>query len=248
MQCEGPKDDGERLAPVSQAPQTAFARALQSLTGLPQKHAVNILKTATAISLAEGEVLFKKGEIGNGCFLLERGLLKVSIASDRGEQRILAFLGPGSIVGELAMIDGLPRSATVEAHKECRLHFVSRTAFAQCVEATPRILDYVVVTLAARLRRANDETAASSFLTVKARVARALLHLAEHLGQKDKSGKTLIAHNLRQEDIAAMAGIARENVSRTLSEWRRHNVIAKKSAFNYMIDEAALRREAMPEN
>ena len=238
---------GRSSEPKSQVSESAFAQAIRLLTGLPEKYAGALLEGANAISLPEGEKLFSKGDAGNGCYWLEEGLLKVSITSDSGEERIIAFLGPGSIVGELAMIDGLPRSATVEVLKESRLHFISRSAFAKRLEETPRILGYVVTTLAARLRQANDEMAASSFLAVKARVARALLQIADHLGQADKSGKILIAHKLRQDDIAAMAGVARENVSRTLSEWRRHDIIDKRSAFIYVIDKAALRREAMTE-
>lgn len=246
MQRRAARNRGDPLteSPVSEV---AFAQAIRQLTGLPEKYAGALLEGAKAISLPEGEKLFSKGDAGNGCYWLEQGLLKVSIISDGGEERIIAFLGPGSIVGELAMIDGLPRSATVEVLKESRLHFISRAAFAKRLEETPRILGYVVTTLAARLRQANDEMAASSFLAVKARVARALLQIADHLGQEEKTGKTLIAHKLRQDDIAAMAGVARENVSRTLSEWRRHDIIDKRSAFIYLIDKAALRREAMTE-
>jgi CRP/FNR family transcriptional regulator len=78
---------------------------------------------------------------------------------------------------------------------------------------------------------------------MKARVARALLHLAEHLGQKDGYGKISIEHKLYQDDLAAMAGVARENVSRTLGDWRRKNIITKKSAFGYMVDKAKLEHE-----
>ena len=66
------------------------------------------------ISLKKGQTLFEIGAVGDGCYWLEEGVLKVSIASPQGAERILAILGPGSIVGELAMLDGLPRSATVQ--------------------------------------------------------------------------------------------------------------------------------------
>ena len=67
--------------------------------------------------------------------------------------------------------------------------------------------------------------AAASFLTVKARVVRALLELAEHLGREAESGRIVILHKIRQSDIAAMAGVARENVSRTLTELKRLGLI-----------------------
>jgi len=73
-------------------------------------------------------------DVADGCYRLEQGLLKVSIASPRGDERILTILGPGSIVGELAIIDGLPRSATVVAIRDCKLSFISREAFLGCYE------------------------------------------------------------------------------------------------------------------
>src|ERR1700745_2229408 len=76
--------------------------------------------------LKAGERLFAIGDPGEGCFLLEQGLLKATVASPLGEERIIALLGPGAIVGELSMIDGLPRSASVVAMRDCVLRFSSR--------------------------------------------------------------------------------------------------------------------------
>jgi CRP-like cAMP-binding protein len=88
--------------------------------------------------------------------------------------------------------------------------------------------------LAARLR----ETLPAS----KARVARALLELAEHLGRETESGRIVILHKIRQSDIAAMAGVARENVSRTLTELKRRGLISQSSSY-YSIDKPKLLRE-----
>ena len=70
-----------------------------------------MLAKAPTIDLTKGQALFEIGAVGDGCYWLKEGVLKVSITSNQGAERILAILGPGSIVGELAMIDGLPRSA-----------------------------------------------------------------------------------------------------------------------------------------
>ena len=89
----------------------------------------------------------------------------------RGDERILTILGPGSIVGEHAIIDGGPRSATVVAIRDCKLSFISREAFVTCLREYPEIYSDLVSTLVSRLREADDAMAAASFLTVKARVA-----------------------------------------------------------------------------
>ena len=78
--------------------------------------------------LKAGAVLFAAGDTGDGCYRLEQGLLKVKVTSPSGEERIIAILGPGTIVGELAMIDRLPRSASVVALRDSVLRFASREA------------------------------------------------------------------------------------------------------------------------
>jgi CRP/FNR family transcriptional regulator, cyclic AMP receptor protein len=97
----------------------------------------------------------------------------------------------------------------------------------QRIRDYPEINGYLISTLASRLREADEELAAASFLTVKARVARALLDLAEHRGRETEPGRITIFHKIRQNDVAAMAGVARENVSRTLTEWKRRGLIGQ---------------------
>ena len=212
------------------------------LPNLPVQFSENLLANAKPRSLAEREVLFEFGDVADGCYRLEQGLLKVSITSPEGDERILTILGPGSIVGELAIIDGLPRSATVVAIRDCKLSFISREAFVSCLREHPEIYSDLVSTLVSRLREADHAMAAASFLTVKARVARALLELAEHLG-REESGRTVILHKIRQSDIAAMAGVARENVSRTLTELKRRNLIGQSSSYYFINDKQKLLRE-----
>src|ERR1700730_4116324 len=93
----------------------ASSQVANLLAALPGHLATNLFAGATPMRLAADEVLFLAGDIGNGCYRVEQGLLKVSIVSPLGTERILAFLGAGSIVGELSIIDGLPRSASIVA-------------------------------------------------------------------------------------------------------------------------------------
>jgi CRP/FNR family transcriptional regulator, cyclic AMP receptor protein len=104
----------------------------------------------------------------------------------------LAILG--EIAGELAIIDGQPRSASVFAVRDCKLSFISRKDFEKCMRQHPEICDYLVIVLASRLRETDEALAAASFLTVKARLARALLELVEFLGEDHGSGRILIRH------------------------------------------------------
>jgi CRP/FNR family cyclic AMP-dependent transcriptional regulator len=184
---------------------------------------------AASRQLKPGETLFVAGAAGDGCYRLERGLLKVIITSPRGEECILAILGPGAIAGELSIIDGHSRSASVIAIKDCLLSFISRQNFEDCARRYPDIYQYLVSVLAARLRETDDAVAAATFLTVKARLARALIEIADYLGEDDGTGRVVIRHRISQSDLAAMAGVARENVSRVLSDWKQRKLVTRSS-------------------
>jgi CRP/FNR family transcriptional regulator len=214
------------------------------LGGLPREFAGSLLAGERTINLHEGETLFERGDAGDSCYWLRSGVLTVCVASAAGEQRILAILGPGAIVGELAMIDGLPRSATVQAVRACVLTFISRAALTDMLRRHPELYRDIVMTLAARLRQSDEDMVASSFLTVRARVARALLQFARQLGEDVGSGRIAIRHRITQSDLAAMAGVARESVSRTLRGWHRHKIVEGSSRAGYIVHKDRLERDA----
>src|SRR5437667_10725946 len=116
-------------AAKSRSNTTASAPARRNLSGilpnLPIQFSGRLLANAKPQSLAEREVLFQAGDVADGCYRLDQGLLKVSIASPQGDERILTILGPGSIVGEHATTDGLPRSPTAVVNSDCKLIFLT---------------------------------------------------------------------------------------------------------------------------
>jgi CRP/FNR family transcriptional regulator, cyclic AMP receptor protein len=198
------------------------------------------------LSLAADQTLFLAGDDGDGCYRVEEGLLKASMAAPNGGERILAILGPNSVLGELSMIDGAPRSASVTALRDSKLCFVSRADFDAFGHSTPEMYRHVMTVLARRLRETNSALAASSFLSVKGRVARALLSLAEAFGRDVGNGRILIRQKVTQSDLAAMAGIARENVSRVLKEWMTHSLVSRLAGYYCLENKAAIKREAEP--
>jgi CRP-like cAMP-binding protein len=98
--------------------------------------------------------------------------------------------------------------------------------------------------LARRLRDTNEALAATSFLSVKGRVAHALLSLAEAFGKDVGSGRILIRQKVSQGDLAAMAGIARENVSRVLKDWSERSLVSRLAGYYCLENKSALRHEA----
>jgi CRP-like cAMP-binding protein len=220
------------------------SRSAGLLSKLPEHLSRQLFASAPVVRLAADEVLFLAGDAGDGCYRVENGLLKVAMISSSGGERILAILGQNAIVGELSMIDGLPRSASVVALRDSELRFISRSRFEECAQQHPELHRYLVVLLAERLRETDEAIAAISFLPLKGRVAMTLLELAEHFGENVGQGRILIRQKIGQADLAAMAGIARENVNRILNDWKRRNLVTRLSGYYCLENKGQLEREA----
>jgi CRP/FNR family transcriptional regulator, cyclic AMP receptor protein len=214
------------------------------LSALPAHLSARLFDNATSVRLKTDEVLFLAGDSGDGCYRVDDGLLKVTMVSRSGTERILAFLGHGAIVGELSIIDGLPRSASVVAVRAAVLSFLSRAAFEDFAAKHPEIYKSLVTLIAARLRETDAALAAGSFLPLRGRVACTLLELAQDFGQDVGAGRIVIRQKIGQSDLAAMAGIARENVSRILNDWKRRKLVSRLSGYYCLENKAQLQNEA----
>ncbi|MGH6768216.1 MAG: Crp/Fnr family transcriptional regulator [Xanthobacteraceae bacterium] len=214
------------------------------LSALPDELSSRLFAKARLVSIAADETLFLAGDAGDGCYLVEDGLLKASVLSPAGSERVLAIFGQGAVIGELSMIDGAPRSASVTALRPARLNYVSRVAFESFGASNPDVYRSITMVLVRRLRDTNGALVATSFLSVKGRVARALLSLAEAFGRDVGGGRILIRQKVTQSDLAAMAGIARENVSRVLQDWMRRKLLSRLAGYYCLEDKRAVEREA----
>jgi CRP/FNR family transcriptional regulator, cyclic AMP receptor protein len=219
-------------------------RSESLLAELPEELSESLFAKARPLSLKADQTLFVAGDEGDGCYRVDEGLLKASIAAPAGGERILAILGPGSVVGELSMIDRGPRSASVTALRDSKLSFVGRTAFEAFGQSRPDLYRHVATLLARRLRDTDDALVATNFLSVKGRVARALLSLADAFGRDVGQGQTLIRQKVSQSDLAAMAGIARENVSRVLHEWETRSLVKRLAGYYCLENRSVLQHEA----
>jgi CRP/FNR family cyclic AMP-dependent transcriptional regulator len=219
-------------------------RQASVLSGLPAKLSQLLFVNATPARLDAGQTLFLAGDPGDGCYRIEKGLLKVTMLSSAGAERILAILGPGSIVGELAMLDGLSRSASVVAVRDAELCFISRAKFEESTRQHPEIYKHLVALLASRLRETDSVIAAESFLPLKGRVAVTLLELADHFGENVGAGRVVIRQKFGQSELAAMAGIARENVNRILADWKRRKLVSRFSGYYCLENPPQLEKEA----
>jgi CRP-like cAMP-binding protein len=164
--------------------------------------------------------------------------------SHTGKERILAFLGPGAIVGEMSIIDRLPRCANVVAVRPAILNFVSRTDFQGFAKANPEVYETLLALLAARLRETDMTVAAGTFLPVSGRIACTLLELAQEFGRDVGSERVVIHQKISQADVAAMAGVSREHVNRVLNDWKRRQLVSQLDSYYCIENKAQLQKEA----
>jgi CRP-like cAMP-binding protein len=235
---------GSSDSDVTEQKQSIGSTDQSLLARLPEHLLTRLFGGATTVRLKTDEVLFLAGDAGDGCYRVDAGLLKVAMVSHTGKERILAFLGPGAIVGEMSIIDRLPRSANVVAVHPAVLSFVSRTNFQGFAKRHPKVYETLLALLAARLRETDMTVAAGTFLPVGGRIACSLLELAQEFGRDVGSGRIVIHQKIGQTDLAAMAGVSREHVNRILKDWERRRLVSHLEGYYCIENESQLQKEA----
>jgi len=168
--------------------------------------------------------IFHEGDSGDACYIVREGSCRVTREHPDGRAITLATLGPGAIFGELAMLDGERRSASVETTENTELVALPASDVRKLIREHPEMAEKLVVALTRRLREANERISRQSFQTVPSRVAGVLNQLLadEAVTPMVRDGVTI---RLRQADLAQLAGTSRESVSRFLATLERAGVV-----------------------
>lgn len=164
--------------------------------------------------LRRGANIFAKGDAGVGLIGVMRGSVKISVLSADGREAVLNVINAGEIFGEMALLDGRPRSADATAMSDCELVSMDRGTFTSTLRGQPDVLLKVIEFLCARLRRTSEQVQDVMFLNAPARLAKALLQLADKQEHKAK---------ITQRDISQIIGLSREMTNRQLRIWERAN-------------------------
>jgi len=213
------------------SPKTKTRAKAAIFSAMPGGTLRTVLKSAVPIELKAREVLFHAGDDGASCYYLRSGAAKASVIAKDGQERLLAILGPGSLIGELSLFDDRPRSATVSALRPCRLMHLTKSAFFKIADDNPLIYRQALRLMTERLRGTNDSVVAQGTVTVLGRVARAFESLSQGLGELDASGRVVLSHKITQTDIAGMAGVARENANRAITELIRDGILTRAKGY-----------------
>jgi CRP-like cAMP-binding protein len=188
-------------------------------SGLGTESRLAIAHSLRTRRFRKGEVLFHEGDPGDSLFIVASGAVKVVVPSDEGDEAILATIRRGDFLGELALLDGAPRSASAIALEPTETLALPRVRFSALVASEPAIRDALLSSLAAELRRLTAHVAELHFLDLTGRLAARLARLAEEHGSRDADGSIRLDAPLTQSDVAAMIGATRQSVNKLLGEF-----------------------------
>jgi len=163
-----------------------------------------------------GETIFHLGDPGDALFIVASGIVKITLPSETGDEAILATLRPGDFFGELALLDGAPRSATAVALEPTETLVLPRDRFRDLISAQPAIRDALFAALAKELRRLTIHVEELHFLDIAGRLAAVLARLAREQGVGADGGSIRLAAPLTQTDLASMVGCTRQSVNKLL--------------------------------
>jgi CRP-like cAMP-binding protein len=192
-------------------------------------------------SFERGEMLFHQGSIGSVLYIVVSGQVRIYTISESGQELTLAICKEGEFLGELALLDGLPRSANAQAMRPTATLTLHHSALWHTIAACPPIAEALLGAVAARLRQTNVYAEQLSSHSAPRRVVRQLLGLAIQHGV-DEGQATRIDLRLTQDDLASLSGTTRETVNRVLGLLRDQRIIRVERAQVYILDRAQLER------
>lgn len=198
---------------------------LQSLSGIPffgglEPAALERLAASMrARRFRRGEVIFHIGDPGDALFVIVSGDVKISLPSETGDEAILATLRPGDVFGELALLDGAPRSASATALGPAETVVLPRDRFRELLATEAGFRDALLASIAGELRRLTHHVEELHFLDITGRLAARLVRLAEEGGTARPDGAVQLRANLTQADLAAMVGCTRQSVNKLLGQF-----------------------------
>ncbi len=193
-------------------------------------------------SYRRGDVLFHQGDDPGAVLIIRAGRMKVSVVTPDGHDVILGFLAPGAVIGDLAAVDGEPRSTTATAVDIVEVLSIPMLAFRTILAERPKVVMALMRFAAHRLRAADRQRVEFAAYDVLGRVARRIDELAESGTETDEG--IAIDAGLSQEDMAAWTAASREAVSKALGAMRTLGWIDTRRRVIVVRDRAALRRHA----
>lgn len=227
---------------ASQEPAVDVLRSTALFAGLDEEALRGLSLACTRRVYGRGQYLWYQGDDGDRLVIVVSGLVKIVLTSAQGDEVVLNTLGRYESVGELAILDGSPRSAAVVAVEPATVLMLSRPMLIETMGRHPAVLDAVLCALGALVRRLTEQTGDLIFLDLGGRLAKLLLQLGQNCSPTE--GGVVLDLGLSQSDLAAMVGATRQAVNRVLQLLAARGLISVDGRVIVLRDLPGLRRRA----
>ncbi len=195
--------------------ETSYFKQVSIFADLPEEDIRALTSVAKRRTFRAGEVIFHRDDPGQVLYMIKEGKVKICIISPDGQEISLAVLGKGEYFGEMALLDGLPRSTDAVTLEKVECYTLQRSDFHNAILKNPKIAILVLEALTKRLRNTDQMVEDLIFLDVYGRVAKKLLELGDAHGVKVEDG-VRIDVRLTQQELASMVGASRESVNKVM--------------------------------
>lgn len=213
-------------------------------SGLPASDLETLSTIVSRKEFPKKETLFRQGDPGEEFLILVEGSVKVELVNESGKELTLAILTPYQFLGELALLDDVPRSATVVSMEPSVLLSISKRDFARLLDSYPKMSIPILRQLSRRVRVLTDDVASMAFLDSYSRVTRKILNLAEEMGKENELGHVLIDQSLTHQQLANLVGATRETVTKILNEMKDKRLLSIRRHRITILDPQELRARA----
>ena len=225
-------------------PSMLFFKSVPLFENLSEHDLTTVMPDMTKRRFRAGDKIFREGDLGEVLYLVQSGQVRIYVhGTGTGIETSVFLCGrPGEIFGELAIVDGLPRSATATAMEETIVYTLSREAFQRHMRRVPQLALNFMKLLSVRVRYNTKQVKSLALMTVSSRLARLLLKLAQDYGEVQTAG-VRINTNLKQADLASLIGATRESTNKVLRIFRREELICNDEGDIVVLDPEALRQK-----
>jgi CRP-like cAMP-binding protein len=201
-----------------------FLSNVPIFSDLDEETLQKIAKSGVIQNYKKNSVILSEEETGSALFVIAEGKVKISRSSGDDKEVILAILNESDFFGEMSLLDGMSRSATVTSIDDSKLFIIQRTEFLELLRKYPDVSVALLTELTKRLRASSMKIKALSLKDAEGKVATVLLQLADDVG-KIRHGVVEIDHLPYQQELANMAGTSRETISRTLHSFAKKGLV-----------------------
>jgi CRP/FNR family cyclic AMP-dependent transcriptional regulator len=192
---------------------------------------------ATTRHVARGETIFMKGDAGASLFAVCSGMVEVLVPSAEGKNAVINLVNAGEIFGEIALLDGHPRTTDALAFTDCILMVLERRDFLPLLREQPEIAVRLLELLCGRIRETTEQIEEIMFLDLESRLAKALLRLA-------RSSQTPARISITQRALSEIVGVSREETNKQLQLWRKDRIVRLERGSIVVLQAEALARIA----